>query len=75
MDIDRFRSEQNFLGKMREKKDCDNPKEDRKKKDERFRAEREEGRDEIILISRCTTLNIKWLNKVYLFKFIFTKHN
>ena len=43
----------------REKKGCDNPKEDRRKKDERFRAEEEEKRDEIILISRCTTLNIK----------------
>ena len=75
MDIDRFRFERKFLRKRREKKGCDNPKEDRKKKDERFRAKGEEGRDEIILISKCTTLNIKWLNKVYLFKFIFTKHN
>ena len=30
----------------REKKGCDNPKEDRKKKDERFRAEGEERRRE-----------------------------
>jgi len=48
----------NFLERG-EKKGCDNPKEDRKKKDERFRAEGEEERDEIILISRCITLNIK----------------
>ena len=59
MDMDRFRSERKFLRKRREKKGRDNPKEDRKKKDKRFRDEGEEGRDEIILISRCTTLNIK----------------